>query len=1055
MKRAIALLALVVLPVMILAQTEGKLSGVVTSNDGSPLAGANIVLEGTSMGAATDENGRYYVMNVPVGRYSVRADYIGYRSSTITDVRVSVGLTTGRDFSLQVAAVEGDAITVTAEKPLVVLDATTTTKIIDTEALQSLPLRNIGNVVALQSGVVGNNVRGGRGTDNAYYVDGVLMKESWSGGNLMQGVSQRALNEVSLQQGGMSAEYGNATGGVMVISARPGGKKLTGSAEFVTDLGTSTPGTDRNALYSYGNQILNFDVGGPIGKNIKFYLNVENEKNADNQPAPVRSPFGDVYEYQSLSNADSSFLFIDGDINNGYNEDIFYFEEYIRNNQSNTDSLLWANRQARTATTENPFVTPASWFDTTYVAGANYESLFGPKRGYSNDRLRFSGNLVFDFKPFRIKVGALGYNFESNNYGPRGFFNQTSHNQLLAWKNNQTRETEQRIGYINATYNISPKSYLRTTASYKTYYLTDYNKNHKYDTEAYGARTTEWGSPNYYFTSPGINPQAPQELAYQNAVGWQYFDFEERREKTLGIRTDYINQIGSHEVTAGIEYYNTKIERYRVGDPNELNMQITLVDTNFNGIVEPFELASGDVDEWLFAVYRNMGVESLGYTIYGDEASSYNFEKASNAPGNPVNFRAYISDKLEIKDLVISLGLAYETFNANAYAPDSDGDGVGDNDGYNQIHLTRNRIDRSGDKEGSYKWEKVESHNSLLPRIGFAFPVTDKTVFRAQYGNYMQNVPLLRLYMTDSYFAGQLTGGNYTNTPNPTLAPERTTSYEVGFTQQIGQFAALDVAGFYKEVRDYILSRNRYESYLDNSQFVWAQYQNGDFGTTTGFQFNLRMRRVKGFLADLNYTLMWARGTGSDANSNYYINWLGDDASDYPSIINALDHDQRHTASLLLDWRSQQMNGLLADVGVNAVFTYGSGESYTPGRIESDLFGKGNEWPTASVNSASMPSTSRLDLKIDKAVTVGGLRLNVYALVLNAFNKINPTNVYSGTGEAGDDGWLGTAAGQTWIQGQEDTFFNANPAAYYIEQLQRANRYGIPRTVRFGVQVNL
>ena len=118
MKRAIVLLALVVLPVMLLAQTAGKLTGVVTSTDGTALAGANIVLEGTSMGAATDEDGRYYILNVPVGHYSVRADYIGYRSSIVNDVRVSVGLTTTRDFALEVAAVEGEEVIVTAEKPL-------------------------------------------------------------------------------------------------------------------------------------------------------------------------------------------------------------------------------------------------------------------------------------------------------------------------------------------------------------------------------------------------------------------------------------------------------------------------------------------------------------------------------------------------------------------------------------------------------------------------------------------------------------------------------------------------------------------------------------------------------------------------------------------------------------------------------------------------------------------------------------------------------------------------------------------------------------------------
>ncbi|MFC1784260.1 carboxypeptidase regulatory-like domain-containing protein, partial [Candidatus Neomarinimicrobiota bacterium] len=754
MKRAIVLLALVVLPVMLLAQTSGKLTGLVTSTDGSALAGANIVLEGTSMGAATDEDGRYYILNVPVGRYSVRADYIGYRSSTFDDIRVSVDLTTTRDFALQVAAVEGEEVTVTAEKPLVVLDATTTTKIIDTEAIQSLPIRGVANIIALQAGVVGNNVRGGRGSDNAYYVDGVLMKETWLGGNLMGGVSQRALSEVSLQSGGMSAEYGNATGGVMVIAAKPGGSKFTGSAEFVTDIGSKTPGKDKDALYNYGQQIINFDIGGPIGDKIRFYVNVENEKNDDVAPAPITSPWGDIYEYQSLSGADSSFLFIDGDITNGYNDDIFYYDEIVRNNQSNTDSLLWAYRQGAAASAEDPFVTPASWFDTTYVAGANYEQLYGPKKFYDSDRLRFSGNLVFDLKPFRIKIGAIGYDFGTHRYVLPGFANSTATDQLLNNSNiNYTRETEQRIGYINATYNISPKSYLRATGSYKNYYLTEFNDKFKYDMVKPGKRTTEWGSPTYYYTEHGIQPLAPQELAYQSALGDQYTGFEERNERTLGIRTDYVNQIGKHELTAGLEYYDTEITRYRNFQPDEWWQQVANLDTNFNGQVDPFELTTGDVDEWRYSVYRNMYVDALGYDIYGKEASSYDFIGAKQGPGNPVNFRAYISDKLEYKDLVVSVGLAYESFDANAYAPDSDGDGVGDDAGFDQIHLTKNRVDRSGDKENSYKWELVEKHTSFLPRIGFAFPVTDKTVFRAQYGNYMQNVPLLFLYQTDSELA--------------------------------------------------------------------------------------------------------------------------------------------------------------------------------------------------------------------------------------------------------------------------------------------------------------
>jgi len=1054
MKRLITLLSLVLLPVMIFAQTSGKLSGVVRSADGTPLAGANVVLEGTTMGAATDANGQYYILNVPVGRYSVRADYIGYQTNTLNDIRVSVGLTTNVDFSLAVAAVEGEEVIVTAEKPLVVLDATTTTKIIDTEAIQALPLRNLNQVVALQSGVVGNAIRGSRTTDNAYYVDGVLLKNAWTGTALTAGVSQRSVNEISLQQGGMSAEYGNANGGVIVTSTRPGGSKFHASAEFLTDIGTKTPGENENSLYNYGHQILNFDFGGPLGDNIRVYFGIENEKNDDENPARITAPFADVHEYQSLSAADSAFLFVNGDSAQGWNKDIFYYQEFVRNNQSDNDSLKWAARQARTV---DDFETPARWLDTTYVAASNYERLYGPKRGYDDDIFRFTGNLIFDFKPFRIKIGGLGYNYEQRDYGPYGFYNGNSHYHLLNWDNVHTYESEQRVGYINATYNISPRSFVRAVGSYTSYYATDYNKHHKFDTAAYGKRTTEWGSPNYYYVRHGQNPSSVGEFASTAGLGTQYWRHDERWEDKLGLTADYVNQLGKHELTAGFEFYDQEIKWYRVNDPQELYQQTAVVDTNFNGIVEPFELTTGDVDEWKFSVYRNMYVDNLGFNIFGDETSSYKMDDHSQEAGKPVNFRAYLSDKLEYKELVISLGMAYEYFNSNAYAPDSDGDGVGDNAGFNKLHLSDNRIDRSGTKEDSYKWEKVDSHQSWLPRIGFAFPVTDKTVFRAQYGNYMQNVPLQRLYLSDSDLSANITQGNYTNSPNPTLAPERTTSYEVGFTQQIGRFAALDVAGFYKQVRDYVLSQNRYNATRDGSDFVWAQYQNGDFGTSRGFQFNLRMRRINGFLADLNYALMWARGTGTNANSNYYINWQGDGLDDYPSTINPLDYDQRHTASLLLDWRSQQREGVLSDFGANAILTYGSGQAYTPSEVESDIYGRGESYPVAAINSGSLPANVRVDLKFDKAISLAGLRLNLYALVLNAFNRENANAVYFGTGLPGDDGWLATESGKEWVESNlaDGGFGNAQPANHYLDQIQRANRYGIPRTVRFGVQLEL
>ena len=85
MRKLRVLIALLVLPTLIFAQsTTAKLAGVVTDADGNALVGANVVVEGTNLGAATDELGRYYILDVPVGTYTMRAEYIGY--STVVEL---------------------------------------------------------------------------------------------------------------------------------------------------------------------------------------------------------------------------------------------------------------------------------------------------------------------------------------------------------------------------------------------------------------------------------------------------------------------------------------------------------------------------------------------------------------------------------------------------------------------------------------------------------------------------------------------------------------------------------------------------------------------------------------------------------------------------------------------------------------------------------------------------------------------------------------------------------------------------------------------------------
>ena len=83
MKRVIVLLSLVILPAMIFAQIHGKVAGVVSNTAGAPLPGANVVIVGTSYGAAADADGRYFIVDVPAGKYTVQFQYIGYATTEV------------------------------------------------------------------------------------------------------------------------------------------------------------------------------------------------------------------------------------------------------------------------------------------------------------------------------------------------------------------------------------------------------------------------------------------------------------------------------------------------------------------------------------------------------------------------------------------------------------------------------------------------------------------------------------------------------------------------------------------------------------------------------------------------------------------------------------------------------------------------------------------------------------------------------------------------------------------------------------------------------------
>ena len=77
-----------------LAQTKGKIAGkVIDEENGLPLPGTNVLVIGTTLGAATDQNGDFYILNLAPGSYSIKAQMMGYESMVVEDIRVSVNRT--------------------------------------------------------------------------------------------------------------------------------------------------------------------------------------------------------------------------------------------------------------------------------------------------------------------------------------------------------------------------------------------------------------------------------------------------------------------------------------------------------------------------------------------------------------------------------------------------------------------------------------------------------------------------------------------------------------------------------------------------------------------------------------------------------------------------------------------------------------------------------------------------------------------------------------------------------------------------------------------------
>src|SRR5688500_61043 len=276
---ALAAVALGVGAGSLLAQgSTGKLEGRVRDQAGAPIANAQVFIVGTAFNALTNPQGYYFLNNVPAGTYSVRAAFIGYKSTQVDGVRVLAGQTGTVDIQLEQTAVQIVEITVVSQtQPLVPRDEVTTRQRVDGQFADALPVDNLNQVLALQPGVIedtdgGLSIRGGRENENATYIDGVPVQAGYRGdafvgsGGTEITIGTNAFEEASVTTGSSSAEFGNAKSGIVSIVTKTGGSEYQGSLGYETDEAFGVN-------HGVGFNRIEGGLNGPLAGRLTFALN--------------------------------------------------------------------------------------------------------------------------------------------------------------------------------------------------------------------------------------------------------------------------------------------------------------------------------------------------------------------------------------------------------------------------------------------------------------------------------------------------------------------------------------------------------------------------------------------------------------------------------------------------------------------------------------------------------------------------------------------------------------------------------------------------------------
>jgi outer membrane receptor for ferrienterochelin and colicin len=893
------------------AGVTGKITGrVINAATNEPLPFASILVAGTSLGAASDIDGYYTILNVSPGVFTVKASSVGYSTVAVQNVKVSIDLTSTIDFRLKETSVDlGQEVVIVAERPMVTKDLTASTSVIGADNIAVLPVTEFQEVLQLQAGMVGGNVRGGRKGEIVYAIDGVPMTDVFDGSTIVD-VNANSIEELQFVSGAFNAEYGRALSAYVNIATKDGGEKFTGvltgyAGDYASSHADIFRGIDRVSPTAIRNG--EGSLSGPILKNLlSFYLNGR-------------------YNY-----TDGWF----------YGKRVYHPWD-ITINKGPNDPL--ESRYIIQQTGDGEYV-PLNW----------------------NEKLSLQGKLTYH--PFSTVKLTYNYIFEKVRYQDYDHsFSYNPDGEVKRFRNANTNS-------LGLTHTVSAVTFYQTSISY---FFKEY-KHSVYESV---------NDPLY--TNYMLLNQQPQETPSFRTGGTDNQHYR-RSTGTIAFKYDISSQLAQqHQLKAGID-----ISRH------ELSFE-TINLLQADGLPDP-------------AVSLNPFVKMR----VPDPANPGENLSIDRYIRNPIEMSAYVQDKIELKDLIINIGLRLDYF-------DPDGkilSDITDPDIYRP--LRPENIAASFEQRKASWYTKASKKIQLSPRLGVAFPITDRGVIHFSYGHFFQIPNFDYLYQNPEFKFGAGVG-NLGIAGNADLRPEQTVNGEVGVQQAITDDISIDLTGYFRDIRNLTGTRAD-EINLFGGAGRYSQFVNSDFGFVRGIVLTVSKRFSGGWAATVDYTLQTAKGNASDpaATRNQLV------SGQQPEVqLIALNWDQRHTLNVTFSYTAD------AHWGFSAITQYGSGFPYTPTQSMniSDLL----------TNSEFKQPTLNVDAKLYKDFYVGDLRLSLFARINNLFDIKNQVNVYndSGTADFTLDEYLRKRQGLPAVVNTVDEYYT-NPT-FYSE----------PRRVEIGASI--